>query len=115
MSAALLKTDQRAMRRRIVAGYITVSSGTPAISAGDGFTIADTAAGKVTITLSKPGKSFISAVATPVENTAATGYSCKIMGTPSGSAIVVGIYAADGTDGVLADDVGFCFQYIVKD
>lgn len=115
MGAHLLKTDMRAERQRIVSGTVAVSSGTPSVSSGSGFTVSDTAAGKVTITLSKKAKSFVAAVATPVNNTDATGYSCKIMGTPSGSSIVVGIYAADATDGVLVDDIGFSFVLIVKD
>lgn len=101
---------------RIIAGAVAVSGGTPSVVAGSGFTVSDTAAGKVTINITKPGKSLISAVATPRENTDATGYSCKIMGSSrSASAVVVGVYVADGTDGAPVDNVGFEFVIIVKD
>lgn len=115
MSTRLMKREKRAKKQRIIAGRIAVSGGTPSITKGSGFTIADTAAGKVTVTFSQPGHSLICAVASPVENTDATGYSCKIMGAPSGSSIVVGIYVADGTDGALVDNVGFSFQAILED
>jgi hypothetical protein len=115
MGAALLKTDRRAKAQRIVAGRVAVASGTPSVSQGQGFTVTDTAAGKVTITLQKPAKQLVSAIATPINNTDATGYSCKIMGTPTGTSFVVGIYVADGTDGALVDDIGFYFQAVVQD
>jgi hypothetical protein len=115
MGASLVKTDSRMPKQRIICGRINVSGGTPSIAQGAGFTIADTAAGKVTITFTKPGKALLCAIPAVIENTDATGYSAKIMGTPSESAIVVGIYAADGTDGVLADNVSFYFQAILKD
>lgn len=115
MGAHLAKTDQRAKAQRIVAGRVAVSGGTPSVSQGQGFTVADTAPGKVTITFQKPAKALVSAVATPVENTDATGYSCKIMGTPSATSFVVGVYVADGTDGALVDDIGFYFQAVLQD
>ena len=115
MSTRILKTDVRAKAQRIVAGRVAVASGTPSVSKGQGFTVADTAAGKVTITFSKPGHELVSIVATPIENTDATGYSCKIMGTPDGTSAVVGIYVADGTDGALVDDVGFYFTAVLQD
>lgn len=115
MGAQLLQTELRSKPQRMVAGKVTVSSGTPAVSIGEGFTVADTAAGKVTITFSRPGRYLVSAVACPIENTDATGYGCKIMGSPDGSSIVVGVYVADATDGALADDVSFFFQAILQD
>jgi hypothetical protein len=75
----------------------------------------DTAAGKVEIVPSKAGKSLISACANPVENTDATGFSCKIMGTPTGSSIIVGVYQHDGTDSVLVDNIGFFFSIVLQD
>lgn len=115
MGAALVKTDRRAKAQRLVAGQVAVSGSTPSISQGQGFTIADTAAGKVTITFSKAAKYCVSAIATPVNNTDATAYSCKIMGTPSGSSVVVGVYVADATDGALVDNIGFMFQVVLQD
>ncbi len=115
MSTRLMKRERRAKPQRIIAGRVNVSGGTPAIAAGEGYTIADTAAGKVTITFSNPGTTLISAIACPIENTDATGYSAKIMGTPSASSIVVGVYVADGTDGALADNIPFYFQAILQD
>lgn len=115
MGAHLAKTDRRAKKQRIVAGRIDVSGGTPAIAQGQGFTIADTAAGKVTVTFSKPGKYLVSAIACAIENTDATAYMAKIMGTPDGSSFVVGTYVADATDGALADNIPFYFQAILQD
>ncbi len=115
MPANLVKADAKMPKQRMLCGRIDVAAGTPSIAQGAGFTIADTAAGKVTITFSKPGKALLCAHATPIENTDATGYSCKIMGTPSESSIVVGVYAADATDGALADDISFYFSAILKD
>jgi len=115
MGAHLLKTDRRAQKQRIICGRVNVSGGTPAIAAGQGFTIADTAAGKVTITFQRPGKALVSAVASPIENTDATGYSAKIMGTPSASSFVVGTYVADATDGALADNIPFYFVAVLED
>jgi hypothetical protein len=96
----------------MVHGRIAVSGGTPSIAAGSGFTISDTAAGKVTITLDKPGSAIIP-VACPVESTDATSFSCKIHGVPTAFAFIVSIYQDDATDGVLVDNVGFCFSALV--
>ena len=115
MGAHLMKTDRRAQKQRIISGRVNVSGGTPAITAGQGFTIADTAAGKVTITFQKPAKALVSAIASPIENTDATAYSAKIMGTPSASSFVVGTYVADATDGALADNIPFYFVAVLED
>jgi hypothetical protein len=115
MGARLVKHDMRQKNLRIVSGRVAVSSGTPSVSKGGGFTVSDTAAGKVTITFSKPGKELIACHATPIENTDATGYSCKIMGTPTATSVVIGIYVADGTDGALVDDIGFYFSAHIQD
>ena len=101
--------------QRIVCGQVSVSGGTPSVAQGSDFTVTDDAAGKVGIVLSHPGKKLISAVATPIENTDATGYSAKIMGVPAASGFQVGLYAADATDGVLADNISFFFQAILED
>ena len=115
MSTRIIKSDVRAKAQRLVAGRVDVAAGTPSVAQGQGFTVTDTAAGKVTVTFSKPGHQLVSMIATPIENTDATGYSCKIMGTPTGTSAIVGIYVADATDGALADDVGFYFQAVLQD
>lgn len=115
MSAGLVKKDRAAKALRLVAGRVAVTAGTPSVSQGQGFTVADTAAGKVTITFARAAHQLVSIVATPINNTDATGYSCKIMGTPDGASAVVGIYVADGTDGALVDDIGFYFSAVLQD
>lgn len=115
MGAQLLKTDSRAKALRLLCGRVAVSGGAPSVSAGEGYTVVDTAAGKVEIVPSKAGKSLISAIAIPIENTAATGFSCKIMGTPTGASIIVAVYQHDGTDSVLVDNIGFYFQIVLQD
>lgn len=104
----------RAPRLRIVSGRIAVASGTPSASAGNRFSVTDTAAGKVTITLTEPGRTLISAVANAIEATDTLCHSVKIL-AQSASAVTFGIFAHDGTDGVLADDVGFSFMIVVAD
>lgn len=116
MSAGLIKKDIKEVKPiRMIAGRINVSSGTPSVVTGSGFTVSDTAAGKVTINFTRPGKACNSIVATPVQSTDATGYSCKIHGAPTGAAAIVSVYVADSTDGALADDVGFCFVALLQD
>ena len=115
MSTKVMKREKRAKKQRIIAGRVDVSAGTPAVAKGSGFTVADTAAGKVTISFQQAGKSLISAIASPIENTDATAYSAKIMGTPDAASIVVGTYVADATDGALADNISFYFQAILED
>lgn len=114
MSTKLMKRADRAKRQVHLCGRVNVSGGTPSVAKGSGFTVADTAAGKVTISFTKPGRNLISAIATPIENTDATGYSAKIMGTPDGSSIVVGTYVADATDGALADNISFYFSVVLE-
>lgn len=115
MSTKQMYREKRSRKQRIIAGKVSVSAGTPSVAKGLGFSVADTAAGKVTISFTNPGKNLISAVASPIENTDATGYSAKIMGTPDASSIVVGTYVADATDGALADNISFFFQAILED
>jgi hypothetical protein len=100
---------------RMVCGRVDVASGTPSVGAGEGFTVVDTAAGQVEIVFTKPGKSIVSAVATALETTDATGHFVKVDAKTEASSVVFSVYAADATDGVLADDVGFYFQVILKD
>ncbi len=100
---------------RLIAGRVAVSGGTPSVAAGSGYTVSDVAAGQVKIIFNDPAKSIISAVATPEEGTDATGHSVKVDARTEATDVTFGIYAADGTDGVLVDNVGFHFQIWVKD
>lgn len=115
MSTNLVTSERHMRKTRRISGRVTVSGGVPAVTQGTGFTLTDTAAGKVTINITKPGRRLLSAVATPIENTDATGFSCKIMGSPSASAVLVGIYQHDGTDSVLVDNVSFFFDICISD
>lgn len=100
---------------RIIAGRVDVATGTPSVGAGSGFTVVDTAAGQVQVVFDEPGRSILSAVATAIETTDATGHYVKVDAKTEASSVVFGIYVADGTDGALVDNVGFYFQIIVKD
>lgn len=115
MSAELMKTDPRAKAQRIVAGRVDVASGTPSVAKGQGFSVADTAAGKVTITFQKPAHQLVSLVATAIEGTDATSHTCKVDGAGDGTSVVVSVYVADATDGALVDDVGFYFVAVLQD
>lgn len=106
---------QRNPKCHIVAGRISVSGGTPSITQGEGFSIADTGAGQVTVTLSRPGSAIVAAVATAIEGTDATAHSVKVDTITSGTSVLFGIYVHDGTDGALVDNVGFSFLIIVKE
>lgn len=99
---------------RAISGRIAVSGGVPSIAAGVGFTITDGGAGRVTVTLNDKGRVILSAIAMPIESTAATSFSCKALSV-SESAVEFGVYQADGTDGVLVDNVGFSFDIKVSD
>jgi hypothetical protein len=114
MGQNLVKSE-RGMKLRRICGRVDVASGTPSVGVGNGFTVVDTAAGQVKVVLSRPGRSIICALATPVEGTDATGYSVKVDAKTEASDVTFGIYVADGTDGALADDVGFYFDITVKD
>ena len=115
MSTNLVRSERHMRKTRRISGRVLVSGGVPSVAEGTGFTVTDTAAGKVTINITRPGRRLLSAVVTPIENTDATGYSAKIMGSPSASSVLVGIYVADGTDGALADDISFFFDICVSD
>lgn len=113
MSTKLLQ-HKRERRIRHVNGYIT-NNGAAAISTGTGaFTIVRNGVGDVSITLTKPGKVFMSAVVTPIETTAATAHMAKLIAAPTATVIRVGTYVADAVDGAPAD-IDFCFNYVVKD
>jgi hypothetical protein len=100
---------------RMICGRVDVSGGTPSAAVGEDYSVVDAAAGQVKVVLSKPGKSILSAVATPIEGTDATGHSVKVDAKTEASDVTFGVYVADGTDGALVDNVGFYFQIIVKD
>lgn len=100
---------------RLVAGRVDVVGGVPSAAKGAGFTVADVAAGQVKVVLDEAGKEIISAVATPIEGTDATGHSVKVDAKTEASDVTFGVYVADATDGALVDNVGFYFQILVKD
>lgn len=111
-----MKSDLKAVERglKVIFGRVAVAAGTPSIADGEGFTIADTAAGKVTVTLKDPGKAIVAALCTSTEATDATAHTVKAE-VVSSSVVLFRVYAHDGTDGVLADDVGFSFMIAAKD
>jgi hypothetical protein len=115
MSVRDIKSEKRVRRVRKISGRVDVSGGVPSVGAGSGFTLVDGGAGRVTVTLSLPGKVLLSAHAIPIEATAATGFSAKVLGYTNAASVEFGIYQADGTDGVLVDNVGFFFEITVKD
>ncbi len=95
-------------------GRIAVSGGTPSIAEGEGFTITDGGAGRVTINITKPGKQLINAIATVIDSTTATAHSAKALSV-SVSAVEFGIFVHDATDGALVDNVGFSFEITLSD
>lgn len=114
MSTNLVRSERHMRKTRRISGIIAVAAGTPSVSQGTGFTLTDTAPGQVTINITKPGRRLIEINALVIENTAATGFSIKAM-SQSASAVTFGIYQADGTDGVLVDNVGFSFGLVLSD
>ncbi len=114
MSVRNIKSEKQARRIRKVSGVIAVAGGTPSISAGTGFTISDDGAGLVTVTLSRPGRSLIGVQAMAIESTTTVSHQVKAI-SATATAVQFGIFAVDGTDGVLADNVGFSFELTLKD
>lgn len=114
MGSGLIKSE-RGMKLRSICGRVAVSGGTPSVSKGNGFTVVDVAAGQVKVVLDRPGRSIISAIATPLETTDATGHSVKVDAVVEASSVTFGIYVADGTDGALVDNVDFYFDIKVQD
>lgn len=108
-----IKTPQRKVRK--ITGRVDVSGGTPSVGAGAGFSVVDTAPGKVQVVLTKPGRVILGAIATPIEATSATGHSVKVLAKTEATDVTFGIYVADATDGALVDNVGFYFEITVKD
>lgn len=115
MINSFLHVSGQPRKCRAVIGRVDVSGGTPSVGVGEDFTVADTAAGQVTVTLTKPGRSILCALATPIQTTDATAHSVKVDAATEASSVVFGVYAADATDGVLVDNVGFYFAIVVKD
>lgn len=102
-------------KERHIYGRVDVSGGTPSVGVGRGFTVTDTAAGQVTVNITRPGNSILYASATPVETTDATGHFAKVDAKTEASSVKFGIYVADATDGALVDNVGFYFHIVVQD
>lgn len=100
---------------RMIAGRVDVSGGVPSVGEGAGFSVVDVAAGKVKVVFKESGRKIVSFTASPIEATDTLGHSAKVLARTEASDVTVGIHAADGTDGVLADNVGFYFQALVKD
>lgn len=112
MPTKLIKSDKTNKLRKIV-GHVA-NNGSVSVSAGAGFSLTRNGVGDVTITLSKKCKKFLCAVITPIQTTAATAHMAKIIAAPSVSAVRVGTYVADATDGAPAD-IDFCFEITVTD
>lgn len=104
---------EKARKVRKITGFIT-NAGAAVIAAGAGFTAVRNGAGDVTITLTRPGKTFLGAGVLAIHPTAATSHSAKLIAAPTATAIRIGTYVADGVDGAPAD-LDFCFEITVKD
>lgn len=100
---------------RQIIGRVAVASGTPSVAVGEDFSVTDVAAGKVKVTLSKPGRSIIGVSAVPFEATDTTAHFVKVLAKTEASDVTFGVFVADATDGALVDDVGFYFTITVKD
>lgn len=114
MPTGLIKAERQRRVRKIM-GRVDVSGGTPSVGVGKGFSVVDTAAGQVEVVLTKPGKEILCVSAIPIQTTDATGHYIKVDAKTEASSVVFGVYEADGTDGVLVDNVGFYFEITVKD
>jgi len=101
MPTGLIKAEKQRRVRKIL-GRVDVSGGTPSIGAGAGFTIADTAPGQVTVTLTKPGRSILCAVATPLQTTDATGHLVKVDAVTEASSVVFNVYKVGGAAATLS-------------
>lgn len=111
MPTRLIKVSRNRAVRKII-GRVT-NSGAVAIAAGQGFTAVRNGTGDVTITPKKPGRVFLAAFATPIQSTAATSHSVKVLAATV-SAIQFGSYVADATDGAPAD-MDFSFEITMQD
>lgn len=107
--------QEKSRRVRHISGRIDVSGGTPVAVIGSGYSVGDTGAGVVTVTLSRPGREILCVSAIPIESTAATGHYIKVSSKTEASAVVFNIFVADGTDGAPADNVSFYFDIAVRD
>lgn len=114
MPTGLIKAERQRHVRKIM-GRVDVAAGVPSVGVGSGFSVVDTAPGKVQVVLTKPGKSILCALANAIESTDATSHSVKVKSVIEASAVNFNVYAADATDGVLIDNVGFYFEITVKD
>lgn len=100
---------------RIIAGRVDVAGGVPSVGVGSGFSVVDTAPGQVQVVFSNPGRRILSAVATAFEGTDATAHMVKVDAKAEATSVTFGVYAADATDGVLADNVPFYFIIVLSD
>lgn len=106
-----IQTNERGIRQ--INGNIT-NDGTAAIAGGQGFSIVRDNTGLVTVTVTKPGRSFISASCIVIEDTAATGHYAKVISASALGVVQFATFVADGTDGAPAD-VDFAFSITLKD
>jgi len=106
-----IQTNARGIRQ--IHGRIT-NAGSAVIAAGEGFTAAYDGVGLVTITLTKPSRSLLAALASVINATTATGHFAKVVSVTNLGVIQFATYVADGVDGALAD-VNFSFSITVKD
>jgi hypothetical protein len=106
-----IQTNVRGSRQ--IHGRIT-NAGSAVIAAGEGFTAVYNGTGLVTITLTKPSRSLLSAVASVINATTATGHSAKAITVTDLGVVQFGTYVADGVDGALVN-VNFSFIITVKD
>lgn len=114
MPRALMKVDGQRSIRELV-GRIDVAASAASIGAGKGFSVTYVAAGKYKITFKKAGRKIVYAAACPIESTDATGHSAKVKAKTEATDITFSIYAADGVDGVLVDNVSFYFRVVLED
>lgn len=77
-------------------GRVTVSGGVPAIAAGSGFTLVDTAPGEVQVVLTRPGRKFMSINAVPLESSTSGAHTVKVISVTQASSVIFGIYASGG-------------------
>ena len=94
LAAPSLSLDKRIGRIRKIMGRVDVSAGTPSVGAGTGFTVSDTAAGKVTVTLDRPGSTILHAAGWPINSTDTASHQGKVLSKTEASAVVFGIFAA---------------------
>jgi len=106
-----IQTNERGIRQ--VNGRIT-NAGSAVIAAGQGFSAVYDGTGLITVTLAKPSKSILNAIATVIQATGATGHFAKVISASALGVVQFATFVADGTDGAPAN-VDFSFSITVKD